>query len=159
LNEGRGPALYLCPNNQLVQQVEQQATDVGIQTIQGEGVGLPQGFLNGEAILVTNFHKLFNGRTVFGIPGSGRQPVHLGALLVDDAHSCLAIAREKVTVSLSAGSPGYKKLFGLFRPALAAQCESKVAEIEDGYPWTVMAVPYWAWLDSQSEVASVLAGL
>ena len=68
----------------------------------------------------------------------------LGGLLVDDAHSCLTIARENVTVTLEAGSEGYKQILGLFGSVLADQSQGKLAEIRDGYAWTVMPVPYWA---------------
>src|SRR6266545_8167979 len=160
LNEEIGPALYLCPNKQLVEQVYQHALEVGIPAVVGgETTELPHDFLNSEAIFITTFEKLFNGRSVFGIPGSSRSVVSLGGVLVDDAHSCLTIARKTVTVILEAGTDGYKKIFGLFRSVLADQSPSKVAEIQQGYPWTIMPVPYWAWIDAQHEMANILAGL
>jgi DEAD/DEAH box helicase/Helicase C-terminal domain len=160
LNEEVGPALYLCPNKQLIEQVHQNAVEVGIPTVvSGETTELPHDFLNSEAIFITTFKKLFNGRSVFGIPGSSRPVVSLGGVLIDDAHSCLTIARETVTVTFEAGTDGYKKIFGLFRSVLADQSQSKTAEIQQGYPWTTMPVPYWAWIDSQHEVAKILAGL
>lgn len=160
LNEGTGPVVYLCPTKQLVEQAYKTAAELEIPAVtDGEGTELPHEFLNSEAIYFTTFQKLFNGRSVFGIPGSHRQPVTLGAVLVDDAHSCLAIARDTVTVALDAGTEGYDKIFGLFRSALTGQSKSKVAELEQRHPWTTMPVPYWAWMDSQHEVASVLAKL
>ncbi|AMV35087.1 DEAD/DEAH box helicase [Pirellula sp. SH-Sr6A] len=158
LNEEIGPALYLCPNKQLVDQVCQTAHEIGITAVSdGASTELPHEFLNSEAIYVTTFKKLFNGRSVFGIPGSNRQPVTIGGVLVDDAHSCLSLARETVTVTLEAGTLGYNKIFGLFRSVLNEQSSSKVAEIEQGYPWTTMPVPYWAWMDLQQDVAKILA--
>jgi len=64
-----------------------------------------------------------------------------------------------VTVTLEAGTEGYKRIFGLFRSVLAEQSPSKVAELAQGYPWTTTPVPYWAWMDSQNEVARILAKL
>ncbi|HYV34625.1 MAG TPA: hypothetical protein VE988_02910 [Gemmataceae bacterium] len=125
----------------------------------GEGTELPHDFLNSEAIFITTFKKLFNGRSVFGAPGSTRPIVSLGGVLVDDAHSCLTIARETVTVGLEGGSEGYKQLLTLFRSVLADQSPGKLAEIQQGYPWTTMPVPYWAWIDRQQEVANILAGM
>jgi replicative superfamily II helicase len=160
LNEELGPAVYICPNNQLVEQVYQHAEQVGIRAVMGgEGTELPHDFLNSEAIYITNFKKLFNGKSVFGGPGSSRPVVSLGGILIDDAHSCLAIARENVTVTLEAGSEGYKQILGLFRSVLADQSQAKLAEILQGYPWTTMPVPYWAWIDSQQQVAKILAGI
>src|SRR6266498_1824588 len=154
LNEEIGPALYLCPTKQLVEQVAATAREVGIAVVtEGEGTGLPHEFLNSEAIYVATFKKLFNGKSVFGIPGSRRAPVSVGGVLVDDAHSCLPLARETVTVTFQASSDGYNKIFALFRSALGEQSASKLAELEEGYPWTTMPVPYWAWADAHHEVA------
>lgn len=82
----------------------------------------------------------------------------VGGVLVDDAHSCLTIARETVTVRLDAKSDAYRRLVALFSPALSEQNKGKFAEIKDGHPWTMMPVPYWAWMDVQAEVAEILAG-
>jgi hypothetical protein len=160
LNEQFGPALYVCPNNQLAEQVYHSARQVGIPVVMsGDGTELPHDFLNSEAIYVTNFKKLFNGKSVFGGPGSSRPVVSLGGVLIDDAHSCLTIARENVTVTLDAGTDGYKQILGLFRSVLADQSQGKLAEIAGGYPWTTMPVPYWAWIDAVPEVAKILVGL
>ncbi|WP_435022726.1 DEAD/DEAH box helicase (plasmid) [Tundrisphaera sp. TA3] len=160
LNEGVSPAIYLCPTKQLVEQVVAQAKGCGIQTVEfGADREMPPEFLNGEAILVTTFQKLFNGRTVFGIPGSGRQPVHLGAVLIDDAHSCLSIARETVSITLAGGSSGYESLRSLFRPALETQSMGTAATILNNDPRYYMAVPYWAWMTAHASVARILSDL
>jgi hypothetical protein len=160
MNEEAGPGLYLCPNKQLVEQVHATCSEIGLPVVgDGPTTELPPEFLNSEAIYVTTFKKLFNGRSVFGIPGSNRTPVTVGGILVDDAHSCLSIARDTVTVALESGTPGYRKIFGLFKSVLSEQSASKVAELEQGYPWTTMPVPYWAWMDRQLDVARVLATL
>jgi hypothetical protein len=53
--------------------------EVGIPAVTGgEGTELPHDFLNSEAIFVTTFKKLFNGKSVFGGPGSNRPVVTLG---------------------------------------------------------------------------------
>ena len=62
LNEGLGPALYLCPNNFLIAQTEEQAAQFGVttETIDGQ---LPDSFVNSNAILITSIQTLFNGLT------------------------------------------------------------------------------------------------
>lgn len=64
LNEGIAPAVYLCPNNLLVQQTIAQAKQFGLQCVTADPE-LPSEFLNGDAILVTSVQKLFNGLTRF----------------------------------------------------------------------------------------------
>lgn len=160
LNEGVAPALYLCPTRQLVDQVLKTASEIGLNAVaDGEDREIPNEFLNGEAIYVTTFLKLFNGRTVFGMPGGPRSVVPVGGLLVDDAHSCLSIAREQATISFKSNTDGYKQLYQLFKSSLEQQSAGKAAEIERGHPWTIMPVPFWSWLDQQKEVTRVLAAL
>ena len=77
LNEGKGPAVYLCPNNYLIEQTCEQARQFGIATCQAEP-DLPEAFLTSEQILVTSVQKLFNGLTKFGLE---RTAVAVGTLL------------------------------------------------------------------------------
>lgn len=80
INEELGPALYLCLNNQLIEQVIRDAVDLGIKCVKiDENNELPLEFLNGEAILVTTFQKLFNARSIFGIHGdTSRDIIEIG---------------------------------------------------------------------------------
>jgi len=66
LNEGLGPALYLCPDKYLVKQVLDQAKQFGVNcvTFSDTSREIPAEFSNGEAVLVTNIKKFFNGRSV-----------------------------------------------------------------------------------------------
>lgn len=132
LNEGIGPALYLCPTVQSVEQVEQDAIDLGVAVVSKSGRGeLPVEFDNCERILVTTFQKLFNAISVFGVTSGTGPPVNIGALLVDDAHSCLKIAREQTTMTFSRDSRVFQEFHGLFENALAQQSESKAAGKRD----------------------------
>ena len=63
LNEEVGPALYLCPNNHLVDQTVTQAKQFGIHCCTAEGE-LPSEFLDSNQILITSVQKLFNGLTI-----------------------------------------------------------------------------------------------
>src|ERR1041385_4059855 len=49
MNEASGPALYLCPNNFLIDQTCAQAQQFGIETCTAEGE-LPGSFLDGDRI-------------------------------------------------------------------------------------------------------------
>jgi len=53
LNETKGPAVYLCPDNFLIDQTCTQAKEFGITTCKADP-DLPDAFLNGEQILVTS---------------------------------------------------------------------------------------------------------
>jgi hypothetical protein len=169
LNEGLGPALYLCPNNYLVKQTIDDARSFGFKPIQfpsapGDilpGAGKPPAaFLNSAAILVTTCKKLFNGLSVFGVSGS-RNVISVGAIVVDDAHKCLDIIREsfsiKVTRSNKDGktNPLYKAMWDLFEESLRRQAPGTCSDIINEKD-CLMAVPYWTWHDKRKEVLDVL---
>ena len=63
LNEGHGPAVYVCPDNLLVEQVSEEAGRLGIEVTTDP---YDAAFQSGSRILVINIYKLFNGRSVFG---------------------------------------------------------------------------------------------
>jgi len=125
LNEGKGPALYLCPDKTLVKQTKSQADSFGIKytEIIPETTGLPREFSNSDAILITTCQKLFNGKSVFGVEGGGREKVDVGSIVLDDAHKCLEIIRDsfsiraykkKVIDGEIIENPIYKHLFQIF---------------------------------------------
>lgn len=61
LNEGKGPAVYVVPDNFLITQVVAEAGDLGIAVTEDIESAT---FLSGESILVINVWKLFNGKGV-----------------------------------------------------------------------------------------------
>jgi replicative superfamily II helicase len=81
LNEGLGPAVYICPDNHLVEQVIKEAADLGVITTKDPR---DPKFLSGNVILIINIDKLVNGRSVFGV-GSQGAVIPIGTLIFDDA--------------------------------------------------------------------------
>ncbi len=169
LNEGLGPAIFLCPNNYLVNQTIKDARTFGIKTVQfptapGQllsGVGKPPtAFLNSASILVTTCKKLFNGKSVFGVAGS-TSPISLGAIVVDDAHKCLDLIRESFSIRVDRFDRGrkpnavYKQLWELFEESLRRQAAGTCSDILNGKD-SVMAVPYWTWHDKRKQVLEIL---
>ena len=154
LNEGIGPALYLCPNNYLVKQTITQARLFGINAITTEGQ-IPLEFKNSQSILVTNCKKMFNGKSAFGVAGTGSEPQERGAIVIDDAHKCVDIIRESFSISIDKISNGkenkvYKLLLALFHDSLNNQRAGTLRDIESGHE-SILAVPYWTWHDKQQE--------
>ncbi len=159
LHEGLGPAVYICPDNFLVGQALEQAKQFGVKCVSFGGAArdFPPEFQNGEAILVTNIKKVFNGKSVFGVEGDGTAPVPIGTLLLDDAHACVEQIRSQFTISLGNKHPAYQKILALFAGALKHQKPGTLAEIEAGDYAKFMAVPYWAWIDSHTAVIQILS--
>ena len=83
--------------------------DLGIPVASAVGEeDIPLQFDNGKCILVTTFQKLFNAYSKFGTSSSTRPTVSVGALLVDNAHSCPKIAKEETTIQFDTSSAVYR---------------------------------------------------
>lgn len=152
LNEGKFPAVYVAPDNYLVQQITSEAADLGIEaTIDATS---PR-FLSGKAILVVNIFKLVNGKSVFGVGDEGVK-IGIGSLLIDDAHACLDTIEDQFALSIPRGSKLYSDMFNIFKPALMMQCEAKTLEIEAEDPNAYLQVPFWDWQSKSSDVLKAI---
>lgn len=160
LNRGEGPAMYICPNTFLVDQTIEQAQEFGLKVVKAES-GLPNAFINSEAILVTTCSKLFNARSVFGVKGTRRDVVDIGALVIDDAHKCLEIIRETFSIRIprfvnGEPHPVYVELWNLFEDTLHRQKAGTCADIKNGHD-CFLGVPFWAWFNNNNRILDILS--
>lgn len=153
LNNRKGPALYLCPDNFLIEQTCEQADHFGISTCRADS-DLPEEFLNSDKILVTSVQKLFNGLTKFGL---GTKSVSVGTLLMDDAHACVDKIREACRIQISNEDDAYNPLFTLFKNELEQQGHGTYADICNNKHDAFLPVPYWCWIERESQVAGILS--
>ncbi len=153
LNEGYGPAIYLCPNHFLVNQTCEQSRQFGIPHCVSEGE-LPDDFLNGKTILITLVHKLFNGLTKFGL---GRRSEEVNTIVVDDAHACIDAIRDSFIIRIGSNEQPYSLIRDLFSIDLENQGMGTFAEIKNGEYGSFLPVPYWAWHDKHAEVTGILS--
>jgi replicative superfamily II helicase len=156
ITEGIGTALYLCPDKQLLDQAKQQAQLYGIPVCEIELVDnknhFPSEFINGKSILLCTFQKLFNPRNIFD-----RDQINLGAIVIDDAHSCLDISREATTVRIPTTHGAYQRLIKLFESELIKQAPGTYQRLTYGDPFArILKVPYWNWLEREREVINIL---
>jgi len=155
LNEKQGPALYLCPDNFLVDQTARQARQFGFEVSTAAGSDdLPPVFLESKSILIASVQKLFNGLTKFGLHGKSQ---HVGALVVDDVHACIDAIRAACTIRLKSESQAYADLRALFDSGLDSQGQGTYADLLNGAYDALLPVPYWDWIDHSPEVAKVLS--
>lgn len=152
LNESIGPAVYVAPNNFLVQQVIEEAKALGIAAVPDENA---PDFRAGHAILIVNVHKLFNGLSVFGVGDRGVR-IPIGSIVIDDAHACLATIRDQFTAKLPSSHDAYGQLLDVVRPALEQQSRKKLLDVESEDPQTTMLVPFWSWQEHQARIAEIL---
>ncbi len=152
LNEKHGPAAYLCPDNYLSRQVSSTADALGIPYTEDPH---NSSFTSGHAILITTIHKLFNGKSIFGVFPQNRL-IKLGTKLIDDAHACIRIIDEQFQLTIPSEHIVYKNLLRLFSEDLKIQHPSGLLDLEAGVPGVALLVPYWIWQDRTDQVLDLL---
>lgn len=157
INSKDGPCLYVCPNIYLVVQVRSEAEKFGIPCcVIGDDKQIPDEFLSGERILITHAHKIFNGKSVFGIDNNY---IPVGAVILDDSHACIDVIKDAFTISIAKSNNEalYQKILSLFNDDLVEQGEGSFIDIQAGDYETFMPVPYWSWMDKRTEVLKILS--
>ena len=137
LNEKKGNAVYVVPDNYLIKQVKKEANDLGIAVVEDEK---DIDFKRKKAILVISIQKLVNGRTVF----DQRNPID--NIIIDDVHACLDIMEQQFTIRIERGK--YSKLYmtivdmfygEIFRQNKSAALDFREKEFSD----SIMLIPFW----------------
>ncbi len=154
LNEGKGPAVYVVPDNYLVKQVTGEAKDLGIEVTNDTNSHI---FLSGKAILVINIYKLVNGKSVFGVGDEGRK-IEIGSIIIDDAHACIETVEDQfmLTIDTKSENTVYQEIYSCFKESLHDQCYTKASEIENRDRDAYMQVPFWSWQGKISEISNIL---
>ena len=152
LEESISPAVYLVPDKLLQSQVMTEAAEIGISVTDNiDDIK----FRSGKSILVTVIHKLFNGRSVFGV-GIGNKRVEIGAMVIDDAHACLQIAKQQFSLTLPSNNDDYQKLWKLFSGDLENVSKPSALAISNGDPFKWLEVPFYKWKEKISDVITIL---
>lgn len=161
MNETGEPVLYLAPTNQLVEQVLAKSKEYGISAVPyTKGQPLSAEFHDGKSVLVGAYETLFNGRSKFGVRGSGQEVVKVGAIVLDDAHVALSSVREAFTLNISAKDHKdvYIEMADRFRPAFKEVGRGgSFADIINGKEFGIIEVPSWAWHRKLDEIQQYLS--
>lgn len=152
LNEGIAPAVYIAPDKQLVDQVIAESEKLGIEVTDDPH---DANFQSGDCILITTIHRLFNGKSVFGVGAEGVK-IKLGAVVIDDAHACIATITEQFRIELRNTHDAYKEILRIIEPDLKRQSHARYLDVQLGDPRAMMEVPYWAWVKAQEEIMQAL---
>lgn len=155
LNEDVGPVAYLVPNKHLAEQVRAEANSLGIEVTNEPRS--PE-YARGRAILVDVFSRLVNGKSIFGIQGAISKPasVNLGALVIDDAHACIAQAEQAFRLRVDETNPAYDAILNLFEEELRQQSTNSFLDLKSGRREALQQIPHWAWFDKHSDVMDIL---
>jgi hypothetical protein len=106
------------------------------------------------------FIALFNGRSKFGVLGSGTEPVKVGGIVCDDAHVAFSTIRDVFSVSIT--REGHQELYADLATRFRADFEQigKIGSFDDiveREDTEVLEVPYPAWLSKAEAVRQLLA--
>jgi len=152
LNENKGPALYVCPDIQLTNQVVEEAKSLGIEVTEDPR---DPAYASGQKICVINIYKLFNGKSVFGVSSA---KLGIGTVVVDDAHACIATISDQFRIALPNTHEAYKKIIEAVATDLKQQSPSRYIDLDAGDPREAMEVPFWAWKTHQDAILVALHG-
>lgn len=153
LNEGVGKAVYLAPDTYLAGRVREEAGRLGLAVT--DDLDDPD-FWSQKAILVTTFQKLVNGRSRFGVVGDGREPIELGVIVVDDAHTALSTTESQFRLTIPKTHAAYAQLLDLLEADLREQSPKAWEDIQSGDYAAAQRMPFWAWIDKQDRVLRIL---
>ena len=153
LNEDKGPAIYVVPDNYLVKQVIEEAKKLGISATENKD---DYSYSNSKAILVTTIQTIVNGHSSFGMRESGNY--RIGSIIIDDVHACMDKINSQFMIRIEAGTDVYNDYVELFGSKLMDYNPKNyidVVEMKDCRE--SMLVPYWEWQRQQDNVYRILS--
>ncbi|MBB0242689.1 DEAD/DEAH box helicase [Streptomyces alkaliphilus] len=155
LNEGVGKAVYLAGDTHYASgQVQKEALNLGLVTTTDPR---DPAFQQEKAILVTNFKKLFNGMSTFGVAGDNSRPhMPLGVVVVDDAHAALNTITRQFRLFIPCGHKTHDKLVNMFAHELRRQAPNQWRDVQAGDYSALVRVPFWTWANRHQEVMDLL---
>jgi len=161
LNETHDPVVYLSPTLQLVSQTLGKANEYSIPAVvyeKGEDY-FPGDFLAGRSVLICTYQALFNGLSRFGAPGSKREILNVGGLILDDAHVAFSTVRDQFTLEVerSQDEEAYTTLTNMFREDFRQL--GKLGTFDDvvsGVDYNILEVAYWSWQARSTPVREYL---
>lgn len=144
------PVAYLCPTNQLADQVVETGRLIGVKVSTFPKSGLPYNAMSGETVLACTYDKLFTANSVFE-----SRSIRPSAIIMDDVHAGAERIRKFYTVELP------HAIFVQLRALLSPLCETTDAATWSGImqddAGSTYEVPYWVWAQVWPEVAKLVA--
>ncbi len=165
LNESKGPAVYVVPDNYLVSQVCSEAKKLGIQVAYDQydasGICVKKGeedffFTTGKAILITNIHKLVNGRSVFGLRPNGGN-VQIGSIIIDDVHACMNVIEQQYTIRIDSSCTVYSQIVEIFSQYQELKNSQTFYNITVNHDSSSNElIPFWIWQKNCEDIRRFL---
>ena len=153
LNEGKGPAIYVVPDNYLITQVCEEARKIGISVTTDKD---DYSYTEKQAILITNVFKVINGYSVFGMRQENNYPI--GSILFDDVHACIDTINDSYSIKIPSTHELYNKTIAVLEDQWRiANNQSYYDIIVNEDPTKSYLVPFWAWQSKQEDIYKLLS--
>lgn len=149
------PGVYLCPNIQLVNQILDEASKIGIDAIHYRGGESHPGAdaMSGRSVIVCTYNKLFNAKSTFDRDDVLLRPC---AIVLDDAHAGVEEIRESFTLTLI-DNKARSDLLKLVSPICEKYMPGKWSDILGQDPDEFLEIPYWIWKPILDEIQKKLS--
>jgi hypothetical protein len=143
------PVVYLCPTNQLVEQVFRSGSAIGVPICTFPEKGLPYDAFSGDCVLVCTFDRMFNAKTVF--ESNSIRPC---CIVLDDVHA--GVERVKNCYTAKIPDTCFEKFRAILRPLCEKTDPATWRYIEAGSADFKYEIPYWIWSNIHQEIANLL---
>ena len=155
VNETKGRVLYVCPNNQLVEQTQNRTKELSLSpAIRYKGNWKNRSaFESGDVFCVTNYATIFNGKSIF-------RHEDIDAIIFDDAHVAENAIRSQFTLRIPNDHAAFNKILHLFRKHFANSSQAgRFEDVSDGNCSSVMFVPTFVVWEHSNELRKILVDL
>lgn len=133
VNETKGKVLYVCPTNQLVEQVAEKAAECGIPVAtymrsrwKNEAV-----YDSAQGPCVTNYAAVFHGTSFF-------KQHDVRGIIFDDAHVSGNFVRGQFTIKVPQNDPAFKEVAELYRNHFARNGQTQQFEDACSGDWLAL---------------------
>lgn len=155
VNEKRGRVLYVCPNNQLVEQTLNRAKEISFSpAIRYKGDWFDRDdFESGNIFCITNYATLFNGKSIF-------KDQEIDAIVLDDAHVAENIIRGQFTLKIPRDHEAFGNILHLFRAHFVNSSQAeRFDDVSEGHFTSVLFVPMFVVWEHANELRRMLLDL
>jgi len=151
--ETSGKVLYICPNNFLGKQTLDESAKYGIKISSYLNLGSESPtwteknlFLENGAVCLTNYHAVFNSRSIF-------KEFEIKGIVFDDAHLSLDLLDEQFTLRTN-DQTLIKKVTDIFKSSPVIK--EKINSIQEGDPLAFAMIPPLEWHSQEKALKDLL---
>lgn len=151
VNEQNGKVLYICPNNQLIEQTIEKCEELGINAssyYNGKWVN-KDSFDKGIGPCITNYAAVFNGKSIF-------TKFEIDGLILDDSHVAYQVLRSCFTVSIT-DEKTKEAILELYRSYFEnSSLKYKFNDIKQASSDSPLYIPLFASMEKSDELKGIL---